>query len=250
MSRKSRMADLRQAKDRRAKRMAIGGVVLLAAVLAFEVPKVLKSSGGSSSSPPAATTTAAASGVSTTPATTGSGTAVAAVLPASSTKLPNSDQAPRRLKSQLYSFSHFAGKDPFVQQVSASDITSSPSMGAGAAPSGGSAKSGTKSGSGSAGGSTSGASYSAPSQRTLAQTGAVTIEVNGKLQTVRIGASFPSSNPLFKLVSISRGVARIGIANGSYASGAQTVTLPSGRSLTLVDTADGVRYKLELLSAS
>jgi len=248
MSRKSRMADLRQAKDRRAKRMAIGGVVVLAAVLAFEVPKVLKSSGGSSSSPPAATTTAD-SGVSATPAAAGPGTAVAAVLPASSTKLPNSDQAPRRLKSQLYSFSHFAGKDPFVQQVSASDITSSPSMGA-SAPSGGSAESGTKSGSGSASGSSSGASYSAPQQRTLAQTGAVTIEVNGKMQTVRIGASFPSSNPLFKLVSISRGVARIGIANGSYASGAQTVALPAGRSLTLVDTADGVRYKLELLSAS
>ena len=65
----------------------------------------------------------------------------------------------------------------------------------------------------------------ATSVRTLAKTGTATISVNGKLDTVRIGGSFPSSNPLFKLVSITHGAARIGIANGSYQSGAQTVTL-------------------------
>jgi hypothetical protein len=247
MSRKNRMQSVREAKDRRMKRVAIGGVVLLAAVLAFEIPHVLKRSGGSSSSPPAATTTATGSDVSAAPPATAPGTAVAAVaVPTTNTKLPNSDQSPRRLKSQLYSFSHFSGKDPFIQQVSASDITSSPSMPA-AAPSGGSAQGGSKS---SGSGSASGGSYTAPKQRTLAQTGAVTIQVNGKIQTVRVGGSFPSSNPLFKLVSVSRGVVRIGIANGSYASGAPTVSLTAGRSLTLVDTADGVRYQIRLLSAS
>jgi hypothetical protein len=245
MSRKSRMKDIRQAKDRRAKRLAIGGVVVLAAVLAFEVPHVLKGSGGSTSStPPAATTTYAGTGVPASPTTTAPSAAAAASVPATSTKLPNSDVAPRRLKSQLYSFSHFAGKDPFVQQVSASDIASSPTAASGA--SSGSSGSSSSSGSGTAG--------AAPAQqtsaRTLAQTGSATIQVNGKVQTIRIGASFPSSNPLFKLVSIAHGVARIGIASGSYASGAQTVSLAAGRSLTLVDTADGIRYKLELLSAS
>ena len=239
MSRKSRMKDIREAKDRRAKRLAIGGAVLLVAVLAFEMPKVLKGHGGSSSStPPAATTT-------TTPGYSASTTPVAsaspAVFPATSAKLTTSDVAPRRSKSELYSFSHFAGKDPFVQQVSASDITSSPS--------------GT---SGSSGGSSSGtccSSGAAPSAQTtaarmLAQTGAVTLQVNGKTQTVRVGQSFPSSNPLFKLVSVSHGLVRIGIASGSYQSGAQTVSLVSGRTLTLVDTADGVRYRIRLLSAS
>jgi hypothetical protein len=256
MSRKSRMKDIRQAKDRRAKRLAIGGVVVLAAVLAFEVPHVLKKSGGSTSSPPpAATTTDTTTGASASPATTAPATATAAAasVPATSTKLPNSDVAPRRLKSQLYSFSHFAGKDPFVQQVSPSDITSS-ATGAPAASSGGSGSSGSAASNNSANAaSIQGASsnYKTTSaQRTLAQTGAATIEVNGKVQSVRIGASFPSSNPLFKLVSIAHGVARVGIASGSYASGAQTVSLAAGRSLTLVDTADGIRYKLELLSAS
>ena len=244
MSRKSRMKDIREAKDRRAKRLAIGGVVVLAAVLAFEVPHVLKKSGGSASSaPPAATTTDATTGASAPPATTSPGTSAAANVPVTSTKLPNSDMTPRRLKSQLYSFSHFAGKDPFVQQVSASDITSGPTGASGASSSSSSAAS--------SGVITAGpAPAQQTSARTLAQRGSVTIQVNGKVQTIRVGASFPSSNPLFKLVSVANGVARIGIAGGSYASGAQTVSLATGRSLTLVDTADGIRYKLELLSAS
>ena len=241
MSRKSRMQSVREAKDRRAKMMAIGGVVLLAGVLAFEMPKVLHHGGGSTSAtPPAATT-----GVSTTPATTAPGTATAAVLPTASTKLPNSDVAPRRLKSELLAFSHFAGKDPFVPQVSAADITGTPSTGTGAAQGAASGASGST-----ASGSRSGSSgYTAPPQRTLAKTGAVTLQVNGKLQTVRVGASFPGSNPLFRLVSVSHGIVRIGIANGSYTSGAQSVSLAAGRSLTLADTASGVRYTIKLVSA-
>ena len=70
------------------------------------------------------------------------------------------------------------------------------------------------------------------------------------VQRVRVGASFPSSNPLFRLVSVAHGVVRIGIANGSYSSGAQTVSLTAGRTLTLVDTADGIRYKIRLLASS
>jgi hypothetical protein len=249
MSRKSRMQSVRKAKDKRAKKLAVGGVVLLVAVLAFEVPKIIKHGGGSSSSPPAATTTTTAStGVPAAPAASAPGTAVAAALPASSTKLPNSDRAPRRTKSELYSFSHFAGKDPFVQQVSAGSTTNTttPSTGTGAAQA---ASSGTSGGSSSGNGTSGVAGYSTTAQRTLAQTGAATIQVNGRIESVRLGGSFPSSNPLFKLVSVAHGVVRIGIANGSYTSGSQTVSLPTGRSLTLVDTADGVHYKVMLVSA-
>ena len=85
--------------------------------------------------------------------------------------------------------------------------------------------------------------------RTLALTGAARIAVNGRVQVVQVGANFPSANPLFRLVSVSGGTARIGIAGGSYSSGAKTVSLVAGRTLTLVDTADGIRYQLRLLSA-
>ena len=78
----------------------------------------------------------------------------------------------------------------------------------------------------------------------------MTVSVNGTVQTVKVGASFPSSNPLFKLVSVAHGVVRIGIANGSYASGTQTVALTAGRTVTLVDTSDGARYKLRLVSGA
>jgi hypothetical protein len=250
--RQKRQEDLRVAKDKKMKKVLIGLSVLLVAVLAFEVPKVIHSGGGSapvaavattptgsSSAPVASTPTTAAP--TTGVATTAPGTAAAALSPSDS-KLPNSDTLPKVGKGQLFAFSHFTAKDPFVQQVvdlSAGQTDSS-----------------------TAGSSTSASASTAPtaataaavshkqhrSTRVLAVTGAARISVNGRVQIVRVGASFPSANPLFKLVSVKNGVARIGIASGSYSSGAHTVSLGAGRSLTLVDTADGIRYQIRLLS--
>lgn len=238
MSRKSRMEDLREAKDRRMKKIAIGGSVLLVIVLAFEVPKMLHRGSASSTPPPAATTDTTA-----TPTTPSPGVTPVASLPSANTQLTNSDLPPKRSKAELFSFSHFAGKDPFVQQVQNTTLGST--SGASAGSSGGSSTAApanitaakiTKA--------------SAPSVRTLATTGAVKITVNGRIETVRVGGSFPSSNPLFKLISASAGSVKIGIANGAYASGAHAVSLTPGRTLTLVDTADGTRYKIRLLPAS
>jgi hypothetical protein len=242
MSAKKRIQSAREMKDKRAKRLAIGGVVVLAAVLAFEVPKVMKHGSGSAA-PPAATTTTTTSvtGVST-PTVTPAGTP-APVAPTGSTKLPNSDAVPRSGKSQLFSFSHFTGKDPFLQQVSGGGAAGAPSGGTGNSTPGV-----ITAASVSHKAARRGSASQAP--RTLAVAGSVQIAVNGRPETVRVGASFPSANPLFKLVSINRGGIRIGIASGSYTSGAQTVSLSSGRSLTLVDTADGIHYKIRLLSAS
>ena len=234
MSRKKRAQDLRAAKDRRAKKMLIGAAVVLVAVLAFEVPKMMKS--GSSSAAPAATTTATAP--AGTP--TASGTAVVGVTAtAASTKLPDSDSTPHPGKSQLFSFTHFSGKDPFVQQVSDQQPTSGGSNGS----SGGSQAKPSS-------GQTAAAVTKQPSSRLLTAATAVSISVNGRVQVVRAGKSFPSSNPLFRLVAIAHGSVRIGIAGGSYSSGAHTVSLMAGRTLTLVDTADGVRYRIRLLSAA
>jgi hypothetical protein len=77
----------------------------------------------------------------------------------------------------------------------------------------------------------------------------VRISVNGRPESVRIGASFPSSNPVFRIVSVSRAGVRIGIANGSYSSGAQTVSLALNRTVTLVDQTNGAHYKLRLLGS-
>jgi hypothetical protein len=240
--RQKKMEDLRAAKDRKMKKVAIALSVVLAAVLVFEVPKVL-GHGGGGSAPAAAVattpTTATAAPTTAAPTTTPPGTAAAAVTPTASTKLP-SDTMPKVGKAQLYSFSHFAAKDPFVQQVSATQ-TQGAQSGSSTTSSGSSAATAGSNG-------TAAAVTQHQSTRVLAVTGAARISINGRVQIVRTGASFPSSNPLFRLVSVSNGVARIGIASGSYSSGARTVSLVAGRSLTLVDTADGIRYQLRLLS--
>jgi hypothetical protein len=238
MSRKSRMQSAREAKDKRMKMVAAGLGVVLVAVLAFEVPKVMHKD-SSTSAPPAATTTAGTSTTATgTPLTTAPGTAAASVTPAASTKLPNSDPQPRQSKSTLYSFSHFSGKDPFVQQVGSAPATGVQTASASVPASSGSS------------GSASSRSSKPNHVRTLAANGSARISVNGSLQTVRVGATFPSANPLFRLVAVSNGVARIAIANGSYTSGAHTISLTNGHTLTLVDTADNVRYRIRLIAAS
>ena len=235
MSRKKRMQDVREAKDRRAKKLAIGGAVLLAILLAWEVPHYI---GGKKSSAPAATTTAAdTTPGTTTPAATAPGVVAAAATPVTSTKLTNSDLPPRHSKQQLTGFSTFASKDPFDQQVTADP--------------GATATSSTSPTSSTTASSTT-ASHTKPvltSARSLARSGAVRISVNGRPESVRIGASFPSSNPVFRVVSVSRAGVRIGIANGSYSSGAQTVSLALNGTVTLVDPTNGAHYKLRLLGS-
>ena len=65
-----------------------------------------------------------------------------------------------------------------------------------------------------------------------------------------VGKSFPSAAPVFSLVSMSGSSAEIGIAGGSYESGAATVTLTKGKTVTLLNTADGTRYVLRLVAAA
>ena len=108
-----RMEDLRTAKDKKMKKVAAGLSVVLAVVLAFEVPSMLKSSGGGSATPPAATTDASPASRPRLPAPRRRlrpAPPRPQVTPVASanTVLPNSDTLPKVGKSQLYSFSHFA----------------------------------------------------------------------------------------------------------------------------------------------
>jgi hypothetical protein len=74
------------------------------------------------------------------------------------------------------------------------------------------------------------------------------ISVNGLQETVTTGGEFPKDSPVFRLVKLVGGEARIGIAGGALASGSPTVTLRKGKAVTLVNTADGTRYELKLVS--
>ena len=144
--------------------------------------------------------------------------------------------APIAQDGQLASFSRFASKDPFAQQLSDAQSSSSAPSSSGSSSSGGSANPGI-----------TGVPGNAP------KPGSAVISVNGTLYTVATKTDFPQATatnptvvPLFHLVSVTAHTATISIAGGSYATGAQTVTLKENKPVTLMNTADGTRYTLVL----
>jgi hypothetical protein len=53
---------------------------------------------------------------------------------------------------------------------------------------------------------------------------------------------------MFHLTSLSTAGARISIAGGTLATGAKTILLRKGKTLTLENTADGTQYAIKLLA--
>jgi hypothetical protein len=204
------------------------------------------------------TTTTAATPSPATPATGGTGESVSGATTGDSAASLATAEAPVA-DGQLASFSRFSSKDPFLQQINdsaendqeqaaaaaASAGSSSGSSSAAAdTPSAGTSTSGSATGSDSAGGSDS--SAQAASDTTV-------ISVNGTLMAVAVGKDFPQPSssdpgavPLFRLVSFTSSTAKVAIVGGSYTNGAPTVTLHVNKPITLMNTADGTRYKLVL----
>jgi len=257
-----------KAKAKRQKMIAAVGGVLLLGLLAFQVPrtmKMLKQNQGTSSSSTAATSTTATPGATplAPPALDGSGASVASATATSVDGVSDPSNPLPPAAGQLVSFSKFQSKDPFHQQIT--DCAT-------AGDSGSDTGSGSASGSGgsSACAAVTKAAAKAPAKKTPASGAAVsakaatakpaapvpatanvtkaTITVNGLANLVSVGASFPASSPVFTLVSLTPRAAKIGIAGGSYENGAPTVTLAKGKTVTLMNTADGMRYVLRLVT--
>jgi hypothetical protein len=225
-----------KAKAKRQKIMAAGGGVLLLAVLAFQVPRTMAMLNAKPAPPPPA---AAAPGtvpsdpsVLPTPGAVGGGAAPSA---SGDGTLVDSDPAPTPAAGQLISFGRFSSKDPFVEQV---DETL-PGGGGGSTPSP-SGPGGTP--------VVVGVVPVGPTSGSPGVAGSAVISVNGVQETVTAGGEFPKDSPVFRLVKVVGGEARIGIAGGALASGSPTVTLRKGKAVTLVNTADGTRYELKLVS--
>jgi hypothetical protein len=240
MARKA--ADTLKAKQKKQKIIAaVLGVVFLG-VAAFQGPKVWKQlhPANTQATPsyderPAGTT----GGAANLAAPTLSGGQSPTTSGATGTPAPTS--TPAVADGQLSSFSRFASKDPFAQQLSEKDGTPTSSSGG---SSGDSSNSGGEAG-GTSSGSGGGASAPTP--------GTAVISVNGTLYTVAVGSDFPEGSssdpsiaPLFHLVSATAHTAKISIVGGSYSNGAPTVTLRENKPVTLMNTADGTRYKLIL----
>jgi hypothetical protein len=241
-----------QAKAKRQKITAAALGVVLLGVLAFQLPRTLKMlhQSSASASPAAATTVSTATG--TTGAT---GALVTAGAGSTSTSGSTGDGindpgvVPAPQSGQLLAFSRFRSKDPFTQQIDVNcggDSGSSGGCGTGAATT-------------QAAGSSKAAKPSSPKPATPTQPSSGTttiavkptsaeISVNGSTESVTVGAKFPASNPTFVLVSLTKSAAKIGIAGGSLEGSKQTVTLKKGVPLTLMNTADGTRYVLRLVT--
>jgi hypothetical protein len=246
----NKRADTLKAKQKRQKIIAaVLGVVFLG-VAAFQGPKLWKQlhPPASQATPsynerPAATT----SGTPTLAAPSLSGGQTPA-SPSSSGSPLASSSPPKVADGQLSSFSLFASKDPFAQQLSDSPTASSGSSSSGGSsggPKGASSGGGSSSHGG--GGSSAGGHASAPTP------GTAVISVNGTLYSVAVGNNFPEASstdpsiqPLFHLVSVTAHTAKISIVGGSYANGAPAVKLQENKPVTLMNTADGTRYKLIL----
>jgi len=257
-------ADLKAKAKRQKVFLAVGGVLLLG-LLAFQVPRTMKmmkpqSQSDPSSTTPAATSTTAGSTPLAPPtldglATAGDGgsgaaaSAAATATSADGVSDPSNPLPPNA--GQLVSFSKFKSKDPFHQQIT--DCTTSAS----AEPAATTCTPPSTSGS-SKPGSTKNPSVTGVAPRPTARVSAAaavkvttaTISVNGIPSRVAVGSSFPSGTPLFTLVSLTRSAAKMGIRGGSYENGAPTVTLTKGKTVTLMNTADGSRYVLRLLAVA
>ena len=233
----SKRVDALKAKQKKQKIVAaVLGVVFLG-VMGFQVPRVMKmmkTPPNPHASEATATTAAPAAGTPSLAAPSLSGAEQpAATTPTDAAAASDTAAA---LKGQLASFSRFASKDPFSQQLSDEQSPDS------------------------AGGSSSGSGSGASGTQTVPQgpsssphPGTAVISVNGTLSTVAVGSDFPqatstdpAATPLFHLVSLTATSAKISIVGGSYSSGAATVTLKVNKPVTLMNTADGTRYTLVL----
>lgn len=224
-----------KAKAKRQKIVAgVLGLVLVG-VLVFQAPTILGMFGGGSSSTasePAATPPAAPA-----PATPGAPAAATPAPPAGGTAaLVDSDPTPQPADGQLVTFDRFESKDPFVQQVS--DTPAAPTA-APATPveTPGPASEPKKAAS----------EPKSPPAEPAAQTATKTarVSVNGGTHSVAVKDNFPEEDPIFSLVSLTDGVAKVSIVGGSYANGSQTISLKKGgKPVTLMNTADGTTFVL------
>ncbi len=238
--------------------IAVGGVILLG-LLAFQIPRTMKMLHPEDppDEPPAA---AAAQTTGSTPLgpptlSAGGGGALASTGSASGDGVVDPDVAPAPTSGQLVSFSRFRSKDPFHQQikdcgVEACDAPVAPSTVKPASASGG----GGGGQAGQAGGgvvpTSSGGQAPKSAATPLPAVRRATISVNGVAEVVEVGKTFPADDPAFKLVSLTRKKAVISIAGGSFESGAQSIALEKGKTVVLLNTADGARYELKLLAAA
>lgn len=230
MARK-RASDLRAAKERKQKKIAAVLGVCFLIVLVVQIPRVMGMMNANEAvTPPPVPVETASVPEDDAPL------APPTLDEENPTELPASAR-PVETSSQLVSFSRFESKDPFAQQMGetdpATDSTPEAPAGEGAEEPEGMFEVGE-------GG-----------QTPATGPGPAAITVNGVLESVTAGQAFPQANPMFVLLSLAKKAVVIGVAEGgSFSSGGEKLTLELGKPVTLVNTADGTRFVIELKSVA
>lgn len=250
MARKNKAADaMKRQKEARQKKMLIALAPVLLGLLVWQGPGTLKAMTGGNAEPPPVVT---AEGAETTP--TDAGTIDPSTGPAPTTAAPGTSAAtdpaatPASLPEttdpvvpgpgQLVSFDRFLGKDPFRQQVTAKTDTPSGDDGA---------KGGDDGGTPFEPPPDDGGTPPSPPPPPGTYEAAV-LEVNGVQQTVARRGTFPSSDPIFRLLAIKRASIEFGLVTGQFTQGEKRITVQAGKSVTLVSQPDGQRFVIRLVA--
>jgi hypothetical protein len=240
-----------KAKEKKQKIFVGVGGVLLLALLAFQVPKMMAMMNqkppplppGAVIQPPNGFPAGAAQAPLAAPTLAGSNGETAQATAGGIVDSSSLRAAPA--SGQLISFGRFASKDPFNQQVDPAKTASAVSSGS----KGGDATPPAVPPDGPLGPlGPSGSGSSAPSVPVGPLPRTASIAINGVTEIVEVEKDFPAADPVFHLVAYTRTSAKIAIAGGSYADGAPTVTLKKGKTLTLENTADGSLFTLRLIA--
>jgi hypothetical protein len=239
----TRRVAARNAADRRKKLLLVGLFALLAAVLAFQLPKLLNSSGSSSSS----ASTAVATPATSAPAPTG-GTSVGA---GAATSAP-AKGAP--------AIGQMTSHDPFLpvtgasapasssSSASAPTSASSPSFSSSSAPASAVASQTTSQSTASTAVPTalppSSPAAGGPAVASPATPTAAVIWTNGTRQVVGVGHTFAVGNGTFEIAAVDGATMRLQVPDGSFTGGKHTITIRKDHEVTLENNATGVLYTL------
>ncbi len=230
-SRREATASEKQRKQRKAL-LVLTPVLLL--LLVWQGPKTVSALRGEQAPTTATPPTTQAPAASEAMSTTQSAAGTANPDPTATAPLPDTDPQPTADPGQLVSFTRFVGKDPFRQQVhESSDVASSGGVESAAAPAD------------TAPAPTTG--ETAPSSTDAGEDEVAVVEVNGRRSQLRVGASFPTGDDVFRLVSIRGGTARVGLVSGTFSTGKKTIALAPGERIALENEANGTRYIVRLV---
>jgi hypothetical protein len=256
MARKTKTEQNKE-KAAKQKKIAIAGGVVFVLLLAIQVPRTMKMMSGHPK-PPVVSSTAADGTTTTTAAAPADPNSLAAPTlagaPTTTTTAADTSSlvasVPLKVDpGQLENFQRFVAKDPFQAQVG----TDGQPVGSSRSSSSGSSK---RSASTKPSGATTApvastprstppsTQPSAPPPAPAPTTGVISL--NGTLMSVAVNTDFPSTAPVFHLISLTATTAKLGIAGGSYADGSQAITLKLKTPVTLQNTADGTKYTLIL----